>query len=182
MRRLLGINGSLRRGSYNGALLELASSVCPADVRFTEWRGLADIPAFNEDLESSPPLRVIAFRAELVRADAVLFATPEYNTSIPGALKNALDWASRPISGNPLRNKPAAVIGASQGAFGGVWAQSELRKVLIAIGARVDERSLAVARAHEAFAPDGTLHDAHLSGTLTAIVHDLAREIAQRAA
>jgi chromate reductase len=90
----------------------------------------------------------------------VLIATPEYNSSIPGALKNALDWASRPLATNVFRNKPVAVIGASIGLFGAVWAQAELRKVLAAMGARVIEGDLGVGRAHETLDPDAGLVDA----------------------
>ena len=92
-------------------------------------------------------------------ADAVFFATPEYNSSVPGALKNALDWASRPLATNAFRNKPVAVISSSAGAFGGVWAAAELRKVLGAMGARVTEAELAVGHAHEKFDDDGRLVD-----------------------
>src|SRR5206468_4915051 len=98
-------------------------------------------------------------RRAVAEADAVLFATPEYNSSIPGVLKNAVDWASRPLATNPLRNKPVAVIGASTGMFGAVWAQAELRKVLGATGARVTDVELAVGHAHEQFDPAGRLAD-----------------------
>src|SRR5437764_1308693 len=105
------------------------------------------------------PEPVEAFR-ELVReSEAVFFATPEYNSSVPGALKNALDWASRPLATNVFRNKPVAVIGSSAGAFGGVWAGAELRKVLGAMGARVTEAELAVGHAHEKLGDDGLLAD-----------------------
>ena len=127
--RILAISGSLRRGSYNGALLEAASAECPADVEFVVWRGLADLPAFDQDLETAPePLSVATLKGEIARSDAVLISTPEYNASVPGALKNALDWASRPFAANVLRGKPVAVIGASTGLFGAVWAQAEVRR------------------------------------------------------
>ena len=158
--RILAISGSLRRGSYNGALLEAAAAECPADVEFVVWRGLADLPAFDQDLETAPePLSVATLKGEIARSDAVLISTPEYNASVPGALKNALDWASRPFAANVLRGKPVAVIGASTGLFGAVWAQAEVRKILGAIGAQVDGREVPVAQAHEAFGPDGRLRD-----------------------
>ena len=113
------------------------------DGEFVIWRGLADIPAYDEDLERlPPPLRVAALRHEIGRSDAVLIATPEYNGSIPGALKNALDWVSRPFATNVLRNKRVAVVGASTGLFGAVRAQAELRNVLAVIGANVLETGL----------------------------------------
>ncbi len=179
--RLLAISGSLRRGSYNSALLNAAAAGLPSDVEFVVWRGLADIPAFNEDLDTVPPA-VAALRREIARSDAVLFATPEYNASVPGALKNALDWVSRPFATNVLRNKTVAVIGASEGLFGAVWAQAELRKVLGVIGAHVDARELLVGEAREAFTADMRLRDPHAAARLRAIVSDLTHRTACRAA
>jgi chromate reductase, NAD(P)H dehydrogenase (quinone) len=98
---------------------------------------------------------VRALREEIGAADAVLISTPEYNASVPGHLKNALEWSSRPFPDNALRGKPVAVVGASTGLFGAVWAQAELRKVLGSIGARVVDEELPVGQAHEAFTPDG---------------------------
>src|SRR5204863_2247195 len=108
------------------------------------------VPPYDEDDDVQPaPAAVAQLRQAIAGADAVLIATPEYNSSIPGQLKNAVDWASRPIATNVLRNKPVAVIGASTGAFGAVWSQAELRKVLGATGARVRENELAIGHAHE---------------------------------
>ena len=125
---------------------------------------------------------VEAFR-ELVReVDAVFFATPEYNSSVPGALKNALDWASRPLATNSFRNKPVAVISSSAGAFGGVWAAAELRKVLGAMGARVTEAELAVGHAAEKFGDDGRLADDDvrqgLRDALATLVAEVPAEVA----
>src|SRR2546421_12635475 len=126
--RILGISGSLRDGSYNTKLLHEARRLLPGDVEL--WDGLKAIPPYDQDDDGAEaPAAVAALRAALDGADAVLFATPEYNSSVPGQLKNALDWASRPIATNALRGKPVAVVGASTGAFGAVWAQAELRKV-----------------------------------------------------
>ena len=111
-------------------------------------------------------------------ADAVFFATPEYNSSIPGALKNALDWASRPLATNAFRNKPVAVISSSAGAFGGVWAAAELRKVLGAMGARVTEAELAVGHAHEKLDEDGRLADDDVRATLREALETLLAEAA----
>jgi chromate reductase len=178
---VLGISGSLRRDSYNTALLRAARSALPEEVSFHEWHDLAGIPAYNEDIAARPPA-VAALSAALRDADAVLFATPEYNASVPGALKNALDWVSRPLLSNPLRGKPVAVIGASQGVFGAVWAQAELRKILRTLGAQTDERELVVANAHLAFAEDGSLRDDALAAALRAIACDLAKISRRRAA
>src|SRR6478672_10415668 len=160
--RILGIAGSLRRGSHNRRLLRAAAQTLPSGVEFVEWDGLADIPAFDEDLETSPPAVVHEFLDEIERADGVLIATPEYNASVPGVLKNALDWASRPFPDNVLRAKPSAVIGASTGLFGAVWAQAEIRKMLSVAGADVLGDELAVGLAGDAFTAAGALRDRHV--------------------
>src|ERR687896_1175188 len=116
--RILGLSGSLRRGSHNRRLLRVAGALLPPGAELVEWDALAGIPAFNEDLENTPPESVREFFTAIEGSDALLIATPEYNASLPGALKNALDWASRPFPGNVLRDRPAAVIGASTGLFG----------------------------------------------------------------
>lgn len=181
--RLLAISGSLRRGSYNAALLDTAAAECPTDVEFVVWRGLADLPAYDEDIDITPaPAPVAALRAEIERADAILIATPEYNASVPGALKNALDWASRPYTANVLQHKRVAVIGASTGLFGAVWAQAELRKVLRTMGASVVETGLSVPAAHSAFTAEGRLREPELTRALRRIVHELLEESVERAA
>src|SRR5258707_15693161 len=149
--KIVAISGSLRSGSHNGALLRAAAEEAPRNVEIERWIGLKAIPPFDQDDELDPSLAVQTFRDAVLSADAVLFATPEYNSSIPGALKNALDWASRPKGEAALLNKPAAVVGASTSMFGALWAQAELRKVLAASGARVLDSELAVATAPEAF-------------------------------
>ena len=176
--RILGISGSLRRGSHNRRLLRAAGDALPPGVVLVEWDGLAGLPAFDEDLESSPPEPVQELFAAIEDADALLIATPEYNASIPGALKNAIDWASRPFPDNVLKEKPAAVVGASTGLFGAVWAQAEVRKTLKASGAHVLEAELPVGMADGAFADDGGLADPELSERLSDLVSDLVREVA----
>jgi len=179
--RLLGISGSLRRRSYNSALLDAAAAECGPDVEFVFWNGLETIPAYNEDLDRAP-LGVALLKAEIEEADAILFATPEYNASVPGALKNVLDWISRPFAANPLREKPVAVIGASQGVFGAAWAQADLRKILQRIGARVEDRELLIAHAQDAFTPEGRLRDSAQAAALTAILDALLQHSCRRAA
>jgi len=155
--RVLGISGSLRRDSLNSALLRAAAERLPAGVELVEYEGLREIPPYDADLELiTTPAAVQDLRAAIGEADAVLVATPEYNHSIPGVLKNALDWASRPAGQSALNGKPAAVVGASTGMFGAVWAQAETRKVLGALGGRVLESELPVARADRQLA-DGRL-------------------------
>ena len=159
--RVLGIAGSLREASHNRSLLRAAADELPPGVELVTFEGLKAVEPFDETDElrraaecpgrtgSSPPSG---------EADAVLFVTPEYNGSIPGVLKNAVDWASRPTPAtSALANKPVAVIGASTGMFGAVWAQAELRKALGLAGARVLDQELAVPTAHEAFKEDGRL-------------------------
>jgi chromate reductase len=174
--RVLAISGSLRRDSHNTALLRAAAEHAPDGVELELWDGLKAVPAYDEDDDHElAPAAVTALRSAVAGADAVLFATPEYNHSIPGALKNALDWVSRPIATNPLRNKPVAVIGASTGIFGAVWAQAELRKVLSALGARVVDGELAGAPAAEGAPPDEELLD-----QLRALVTELAAAVEER--
>jgi chromate reductase len=159
--RLLGISGSLRRDSHNTKLLRAAGELVEQrGADFELFDRLKAIPPYDEDDDIRPgPAAVAQLRQAIADADAVLFATPEYNSSIPGVLKNAVDWASRPLATSPLRNKSVAVIGASTGMFGAVWAQAELRKVLGATGARVAEVELAVGHAHEHLDPAGRLVD-----------------------
>jgi chromate reductase len=174
---ILGIAGSVRRGSYNRRLLRAAGQVLPPGVDLVEWEGLERLPIFNEDRETSPPASVEDLFAAIEEADGLLIATPEYNASVPGGLKNALDWASRPFPDNVLRDKPSAVIGASTGLFGAVWAQAEVRKVLKASGAHVLESELPVGMAYAAFADDDTLADPELNARLGEVLGDLLREV-----
>jgi chromate reductase len=176
--RVLGIAGSLRSSSHNRELLRLAAAMLPDGVELETWEGLRDLPAFDEDDEETAPAAVARLRAAIGSADAVLLAVPEYNGSIPGALKNALDWASRPAGSGAFRGKPVAVVGASTGSFGGVWAQAEVRKVLGLMGARVVGDELAVGKAQDRLAkPDG-----ELLGRLRATVETLAAEARDREA
>ena len=174
---ILGIAGSVRRGSYNRRLLRAAGHVLPPGVDLVEWEGLDGLPIFNEDNENSPPAPVEDLFAAIEEADGLLIATPEYNASVPGGLKNALDWASRPFPDNVLRNKPSAVIGASTGLFGAVWAQAEVRKALKASGALVLDSELPVGMADSAFNDDDTLVDPDLNDRLGEVLGDLLREV-----
>jgi chromate reductase len=180
--RILAVSGALRSGSYNTGLLRALREEAPDGVEIELWTGLAEIPAYDADEDLVPgPETVEALRALVRDVDAVFFSTPEYNSSIPGALKNALDWASRPIATNVFRNKPVAVISASAGAFGGVWAAAELRKVLGAMGARVADVELAVGHAGEKFDEDGHLIDDDVRATLRESLEALVSEVAPAA-
>lgn len=148
--KVLGISGSLRHDSHNSALLRAAAERLPAGVELVTFEQLSEVPPYDEDVElHGVPEAVTDLRDAIRSADAILIATPEYNHSIPGQLKNALDWASRPAGESALTGKPAATIGASTGMFGAVWAQAELRKILGAMGGRVLEAELPVSHAAE---------------------------------
>lgn len=129
---ILGFAGSLRKNSYNKALLRVAVELVPRDVKL-EIFDLEDIPPFNQDLEARMPAKVKEFKAKIREADAILIATPEYNYSIPGVLKNAIDWASRPPGDNSFEGKPVAIMGASMGMLGTARAQYHLRQVFITL-------------------------------------------------
>ena len=179
--RILAISGSLRSGSHNTDLLQGAAAAAPDGVDIVLYDGLKEIPPYDadDDVPGDQPETVRRFKEALAKADAVLVATPEYNSSIPGVLKNALDWASRPLVESPVRNKPVAVLSSSTGMFGGVWAAAETRKVLGALGARVLEDTVAVSKAEQRLA-DGV--DAALLGELRTVVDALAAAVAARAA
>jgi chromate reductase, NAD(P)H dehydrogenase (quinone) len=171
--RILGLSGSLRRDSHNTRLLGGAEKLLAPGTELVRFDRLEEIPPFNEDDENETPAAVAELKAAIAAADAVLVATPEYNGSIPGVLKNALDWVSRPVADTPLRGKPAAVIGASTSLFGAVWAQAETRKVLGTIGARVVDRELPVAQAEEALGDDGLPVERDAVDVLSATLDEL---------
>jgi len=170
--KLLGISGSLREGSYNTTLLR------NVDAEIELWDELKELPPYDEDDDVNPvPPAVARIRAAVAGADAVLFSTPEYNGSVPGVLKNAVDWLSRPRGEAALLNKPVAVVGATTGMFGAVWAQADLRRILKTAGARVLESELPVAKAHELFDDDGRLLDEDLRDKLQEIVAELQAQV-----
>jgi chromate reductase len=176
--RVLTISGSLRPDSLNTLLLRAAEEQAPAGVQLVRFTELAAVPPFHGE-RSDPgesPAAVRELREQIEAADAVLIATPEYNGSIPGVLKNALDWVSTPFPDNVLRGKPVAVIGASTGGYGGMWAQAELRKVLGLTGARVVNGDLSLARAHEHFDDAGTLAAPH-GDRLSEVLDTLLAEV-----
>ena len=180
MTRILGISGSLRRDSHNTSLLRAAAEAAGPDVQFKLYDRVKEVPPYDEDDDVHPrPASIARLNRAIATADAVLFATPEYNASIPGQLKNAIDWVSRPVATNVLRNKPVAVVGASTGAFGAAWAQAELRKVLAALGARVLDVELRVPHAHTRF-EEGGLIDEEIRAGLADAVAALAEEIRLR--
>lgn len=179
--RVLGVAGSLREASHNRNLLRAAADELPPGVEFLRFDGLKAVEPFDETDEREEGGGMPGadrFIRAVREADAVLFVTPEYNGSIPGVLKNAVDWASRPTPAtSALANKPVAVLGASTGMFGAVWAQAELRKALGLAGARVLDQELAVPSAHEAFKDDGRLVRGATRQRLRSMLADLIAEI-----
>jgi chromate reductase, NAD(P)H dehydrogenase (quinone) len=182
--KVLAISGSLRRDSHNTALARAAAQLLPPSAELELFDGLKAVEPYDEDDDAgSGPAGARRLREAVESADAILIATPEYNSSIPGQLKNALDWASRPKGENALWGKPVAVVGASTGMFGAVWSQAELRKVLRASGARVIETDLPVGHAHEAFGDEGRFADIELRNRYVEILDELvalAEQIGER--
>ena len=176
--KVLAISGSLRRDSHNTKLVRAAGKLLDAQgAELVVFDGLKAVPPYDEDDDRDPaPAAVSRLRDAIAGVAAILIATPEYNSSVPGQLKNALDWASRPIATNVLRNKPVAVVGASAGIFGAVWAQAELRKVLAAIGARVVEGEVALGQAATRFDEQGRLVDDEHREQLEQVVATLVAE------
>jgi chromate reductase len=172
--RVIGIAGSLRTASFNRMLLRQAIRLAPSGMTVERWDSLREVPPFCEDDEETPTRPVRTLRTAIEEADAVLIATPEYNGSIPGQLKNALDWASRPYPDNVLRDKPAAVIGASPAPSGATRSQGEIREVLRRTGARVLDREVSVPNAYEQFDAEGQLRDPGLRSALRRLLEDLA--------
>jgi chromate reductase len=170
--KILAISGSLRSGSHNTALLREAARLVPADVELELYEGLESLPPYNEDRDTdNPPAEVASLREQIAAADALLVSTPEYNGTMPGQLKHALDWASRPYGeASSLWGKPAAVIGASVADYGALWAQDHVRKVLGIAGARWLEDGLPLGKAADRFDDDGRLHDAETRERLAEIL------------
>lgn len=157
--KILGIAGSLRKQSFNRAALRAAQALVPEDAVLTTFE-LDDIPVFNQDQEMELPAPVARMKQAIREADAILFVTPEYNYSIPGVLKNAIDWGSRPYGESAWSGKPAAIMGASPGLFGSARAQYHLRQVLVGLGMpTVNQPEIMIGTASERFDANGMLTD-----------------------
>jgi chromate reductase len=177
--RILAVSGSLRTDSYNTSLLRAAIEAAPEGVELELWEGIGELPIYDQDQESADlPGAVRRLREDWGSADAILFSTPEYNGSVPGGLKNAIDWASRPTLEAALTNQPVALMGASTGQFGAMWAQADLRKILGLAGARIVGDEFPVTRAHERFDHEGRLLDGKLFERLQLVLETLAAEAA----
>src|SRR6202044_2803010 len=175
MTKVLAISGSLRKASFNTGLLRAAQSHAPEDVEIEIYEDLESLAPYNEDREDSEPESVVALKERIAEADALLIATPEYNTTLPGQIKHLVDWGSRPYGPEAaLYGKPIAVIGASKTDYGAMWAQDTLRKSLGIAGARVSDAELSVARAHEKFDEDSNLADEETFEQLEHVLRGLA--------
>jgi len=173
---IAAIAGSLRAGSHSRALLRAAARGLPPDIRLVIWNGLEHVPPYNEDLEAGPaPAGVAALRTLIGGAGAALIVTPEYNGSLPGQLKNALDWASRPRGAAVLEGKPTAAISASPSPRGGARALADLRKILTIIGADLTGTELAIPQVHTQLTPGGGIADPALRDRITQLISDLAQ-------
>jgi chromate reductase len=175
--KVLAISGSLRRDSLNTRLLRAAADLAPSgvEVELLDPSVLKELPIYDQDDDTdTPPVAARRLRGSIRLADAILIATPEYNGSIPGVLKNAIDWASRPFPDNAVKGKPVAVIGASTGLFGAVWAQAEARKALKIAGADVLEGEVPVGQAHAAFTGEGRLSEPEVQAALDELIGVLA--------
>jgi chromate reductase, NAD(P)H dehydrogenase (quinone) len=176
--KVVGISGSLRSGSFNRKVLNAAASELPAHACLEVWDGLERVPPYDEDLEGRPEPPAVAELRRIIRAaDGLLIATPEYNGSIPGQLKNALDWASRPRGEAALEGKPVATLSASPTPYGAARAQADLRRILTAIHAEIRGEEVAVPRVHEQFDVDGRLVDDELRRRLRALLVALAEPV-----
>jgi chromate reductase len=177
----LGIAGSLRRGSYNRAALRAAGQLLPPGVTLQSCE-IGGLPLYNQDEENALPPTVVELKRAIRAADAILFASPEYNYSIPGVLKNAIDWASRPYGDNAWAGKPVAIIGASVGAFGAIRAQYHLRQAFVFLDMHpVSQPEVAIANAGKLFGADGSLEDATTRQRIAELLRalaDLARRLA----
>jgi len=172
--KILGIVGSLRKDSYNRAAFWAAKEVAPTGIGLTLFE-LHDVPIYNQDDELTPPIAVLNLKRQILAADAILFITPEYNYSISGALKNAIDWASRPHGDSAWTGKPAAVMGASTGSFGTARAQYQLRQILVTLNMpTVNQPEVMIGNAAQRFDVNGRLTDEPTKQRIGALLTALA--------
>lgn len=173
MINILGFAGSLRKNSFNKSILRAAVELCPENAKI-EVFDLEGIPPFNQDLENKPPEKIRNFKEKIKAANAILIATPEYNYSIPGVLKNAIDWASRPYSDNAFEDKPVAVMSASTGMLGGSRAQYHLRQAFVFLSMYpINYPEVIVSFAQEKIDKDGKLTDEKTRGKIRELLESL---------
>ena len=172
--KIIGFAGSLRKGSYNRSLLRSAGQLLPQDT-ILEIFDLSDIPPFNQDLEANMPAKVNEFKSKIRESDALLIATPEYNYSVPGVLKNAIDYASRPYGDNPFDDKPVAIMSASVGMLGGARAQYHLRQMFVFLNMHpINAPEVIVTSASNKFDAEGNLLDENTKKFLTQLLQNLS--------
>ncbi|MEO6392155.1 MAG: NAD(P)H-dependent oxidoreductase [Pyrinomonadaceae bacterium] len=172
--KILGIAGSLRRESYNRAALRAAAGLLPDGATLDVFE-LNDIPHFNQDDDMNPPASVVELKKRIRAADAVLFVTPEYNYSVPGVLKNAIDWASRPYGDSAWNGKPAAIMGASVGVFGTARAQYHLRQMMVFLNMfPINQPEVMIGNASQRFDDEGNLTDEATKGFIRQLLQNLA--------
>jgi chromate reductase len=177
--KVLAISGSLRRDAYSTRLAEAAADLLPEGWSFELFQGLSAIPNFDQDLEGSDPEPVIDLRQKIDAADALLIVTPEYNATMPGGLKNAIDWASRPHGDSALAGKPAAIVSSSPMPFGGVWANQQVRKSFTITGTPAVETELAVGKVDQKIDDGGKLADEATAEALRSLLAELAADVGQ---
>lgn len=171
---ILGVAGSLRRASYNRAALRAAQSLTPEGARL-EISDIDGVPLFNQDQEREPPAAVVELKRRVRAADAILFATPEYNHSFPGVLKNIIDWASRPFGDSAWAGKPVAVIGCSSGVAGTARAQAHLRQVFVTLDMpALNQPQVLIANAAQKFDAEGNLTDEATKALIRQLLQNLA--------
>jgi len=171
--RILGIAGSLRRESYNRAALRAATRLVPEGATLDTFE-LDGIPGFNQDDEQHPPAKVVELKRRIREADAVLIVTPEYNYSVPGVLKNAIDWASRPYGDSAWSGKPAAIMGASVGTMGTARAQYHLRQTFVFLNVLpINQPEVMISNAATRFDADGNLTDEATQGYIRKLLENL---------
>src|SRR3954464_6138811 len=174
---ILGIAGSLRKASYNKSALRAAQGLCPQGVTIESF-GLEGIPLFNQDEERNPPKPVVDLKARIRAADAILLVTPEYNYSIPGVRKNAIDWASRPYGDSAWNGKPVAIMGASAGLFGTARAQYHLRQVFVFLDMHPVNQPEVMINASKSFDAQGNLTDQQTKDLIAKLLANLVKKAA----
>jgi chromate reductase len=175
--KILGIAGSLRKASYNRGALRAAQQLCPQGATIEVFE-LDGIPSFNQDEERNPPARVVEFKRKIREADAILFVTPEYNYGLPGVLKNAIDWASRPYGDSAWNGKPCAIMSAAMSMGGGVRAQYQLRQAFVFLNMEaVVQPEVAIGNATERFDAEGNLKDETSKKLIGQLLQNLAQKV-----
>ena len=177
--KILGIPGSLRKASFNKAALRAAQKLLPAGASL-EIFDLDGLPGFNQDDEKNPPAKVVELKAKIRAADAILFATAEYNYSIPGVLKNAIDWASRPYGDSAWKGKPVGIMGASVGVIGTARAQYHLRQVFVFLDMDAVNQPEVMINASKSFDEQGNLTDQQTKDLIGKLLANLAKKVASR--